>query len=80
VNLSVRAYNLPQARPGQLVDLMGFSYEDLLETRTFWLQCAADEVIEALERTAFSLPPEPHHSLSGRPASPSFTARNPCDI
>jgi DNA-directed RNA polymerase subunit alpha len=36
-------------------DLMGFSYEDLLEIKNFGSK-SADEVIEALERIGISLP------------------------
>jgi DNA-directed RNA polymerase subunit alpha len=50
LNLSVRAYNcLKRAQVNSVSDLMGFSYEDLLEIKNFGSK-SADEVIEALER------------------------------
>jgi DNA-directed RNA polymerase subunit alpha len=49
LNLSVRAYNcLKRAQVNSVSDLMGFSYEDLLEIKNFGSK-SADEVIEALE-------------------------------
>ena len=57
LNLSVRAYNcLKRAQVNSVSDLMGFSYEDLLEIKNFGSK-SADEVIEALERIGISLPP-----------------------
>ena len=56
LNLSVRAYNcLKRAQVNSVSDLMGFSYEDLLEIKNFGSK-SADEVIEALERIGISLP------------------------
>ena len=56
LNLSVRAYNcLKRAQVNSVSDLMGFSYEDLLEIKNFGAK-SADEVIEALERIGISLP------------------------
>ncbi len=56
LNLSVRAYNcLKRAQVNSVSDLMGFSYEDLLEIKNFGSQ-SADEVIEALERIGISIP------------------------
>jgi DNA-directed RNA polymerase subunit alpha len=56
LNLSVRAYNcLKRAQVNSVSDLMGFSYEDLLEIKNFG-STSADEVIEALERIGISLP------------------------
>ena len=56
LNLSVRAYNcLKRAQVNSVSDLMGFSYEDLLEIKNFGSE-SADEVIEALERIGISLP------------------------
>nr|YP_002049214.1 DNA-directed RNA polymerase alpha subunit [Paulinella chromatophora]ACB43004.1 DNA-directed RNA polymerase alpha subunit [Paulinella chromatophora] len=55
LNLSVRAYNcLKRAQVNSVSDLMGFSYEDLLEIKNFGSK-SADEVIEALERIGLSL-------------------------
>jgi DNA-directed RNA polymerase subunit alpha len=54
LNLSVRAYNCLK-RAQVTSDLMGFSYEDLLEIKNFGSK-SADEVIEALERIGISLP------------------------
>ena len=63
LNLSVRAYNcLKRAQVNSVSDLMGFSYEDLLEIKNFGSK-SADEVIEALERIGISIPPEPHLCL-----------------
>ena len=56
LNLSVRAYNcLKRAQVNSVSDLMGFSYEDLLEIKNFGSK-SADEVIEALERIGISIP------------------------
>jgi len=56
LNLSVRAYNcLKRAQVNSVSDLMGFSYEDLLEIKNFGSK-SADEVIEALERIGITLP------------------------
>ena len=56
LNLSVLAYNcLKRAQVNSVSDLMGFSYEDLLEIKNFGSK-SADEVIEALERIGISLP------------------------
>jgi DNA-directed RNA polymerase subunit alpha len=67
LNLSVRAYNcLKRAQVNSVSDLMGFSYEDLLEIKNFGSK-SADEVIEALERIGIT--PEPHQRLSGAPVS-----------
>ena len=56
LNLSVRAYNcLKRAQVNSVSDLMGFSYEDLLEIKNFGSK-SADEVIDALERIGISLP------------------------
>ena len=56
LNLSVRAYNcLKRAQVNSVSDLMGFSYEDLLEIKNFSSK-SADEVIEALERIGISIP------------------------
>jgi len=56
LNLSVRAYNcLTRAQVNSVSDLMGFSYEDLLEIKNFGSK-SADEVIEALERIGISIP------------------------
>ena len=56
LNLSVRAYNcLKRAQVNSVSDLMGFSYEDLLEIKNFGSK-SADEVIEAPERIGISLP------------------------
>jgi len=56
LNLSVRAYNcLKRAQVNSVSDLMGFSYEDLLEIKKFGSK-SADEVIEALERIGISIP------------------------
>ena len=56
LNLSVRAYNcLKRAQVNSVSDLMGFSYEDLLEIKNLGSK-SADEVIEALERIGISLP------------------------
>jgi len=56
LNLSVRAYNcLKRAQVNSVSDLMGYSYEDLLEIKNFGSK-SADEVIEALERIGISLP------------------------
>jgi len=56
LNLSVRAYNcLKRAQVNSVSDLMGFSYEDLLEIKNFGSK-SADEVIEALERIGISNP------------------------
>ena len=55
LNLSVRAYNcLKSAQVNSVSDLMGFSYEDLLEIKNFGSK-SADEVIEALERIGMTL-------------------------
>ncbi|MFN7678226.1 MAG: DNA-directed RNA polymerase subunit alpha C-terminal domain-containing protein, partial [Cyanobacteriota bacterium] len=55
-NLTVRANNcLKRAQVNSVSDLMGFSYEDLLEIKNFGSK-SADEVIEALERIGISLP------------------------
>ncbi|MFM7268716.1 MAG: DNA-directed RNA polymerase subunit alpha C-terminal domain-containing protein, partial [Cyanobium sp.] len=49
-------YNcLKRAQVNSVSDLMGFSYEDLLEIKNFGSK-SADEVIEALERIGISLP------------------------
>lgn len=56
LNLSVRAYNcLKRAQVNSVSDLMGFSYEDLLEIKNFGSK-SADEVIEALERIGITIP------------------------
>ena len=56
LNLSVRAYNcLKRAQVNSVSDLMGFSYEDLLEIKNFGSK-SADEVIEALERIGIQIP------------------------
>ncbi|TGG86925.1 MAG: DNA-directed RNA polymerase subunit alpha [Aphanocapsa feldmannii 277cV] len=56
LNLSVRAYNcLKRAQVNSVSDLMGFSYEDLLEIKNFGSK-SADEVMDALERIGISLP------------------------
>lgn len=56
LNLSVRAYNcLKRAQVNSVSDLMGFSYEDLLESKNFGSK-SADEVNEALERIGISIP------------------------
>ena len=56
LNLSGRAYNcLKRAQVNSVSDLMGFSYEDLLEIKNFGSK-SADEVIEALERIGISIP------------------------
>ena len=56
LNISVRAYNcLKRAQVNSVSDLMGFSYEDLLEIKNFGSK-SADEVIEALERIGISIP------------------------
>ena len=56
LNLSVRAYNcLKRAQVNSVSDLMGFSYDDLLEIKNFGSK-SADEVIEALERIGISIP------------------------
>ena len=56
LQLSVRAYNcLKRAQVNSVSDLMGFSYEDLLEIKNFGSK-SADEVIEALERIGISIP------------------------
>ncbi|WP_413403907.1 MULTISPECIES: DNA-directed RNA polymerase subunit alpha [unclassified Synechococcus] len=56
LNLSVRAYNcLKRAQVNSVSDLMGFSYEDLLEIKNFGSK-SADEVIEALEKIGIQIP------------------------
>ena len=56
LNLSVRAYNcLKRDQVNSVSDLMGVSYEDLLEIKNFGSK-SADEVIEALERIGISIP------------------------
>ena len=46
---------LKRAQVNSVSDLMGFSYEDLLEIKNFGSK-SADEVIEALERIGISIP------------------------
>ena len=56
LDLSERPRNcLKRAQVNSVSDLMGFSYEDLLEIKNFGSK-SADEVIEALERIGISLP------------------------
>ena len=56
LNLSVRAYNcLKRAQVNSVSDVMGCSYEELLEIKNFGSK-SADEVIEALERIGISIP------------------------
>jgi hypothetical protein len=55
LNLSVRAYNcLKNAQVNSVSDLVGFSYEDLLEIKNFG-PASADDVIEALARIGMTL-------------------------
>ena len=46
---------MKRAQVNSVSDLMGFSYEDLLEIKNFGSK-SADEVIEALERIGISIP------------------------
>ncbi len=56
LNLSVRAYNcLKRAQINSVADLVGYSYEDLLEIKNFG-QKSAEEVVESLERIGIKLP------------------------
>jgi hypothetical protein len=55
LNLSVRAYNcLKAVHVDSVSDLMGLSYEDLLEIKNFG-PASADDVIEALARIGMTL-------------------------
>ena len=55
LQLSVRAYNcLKRAQINSVADLVGYSYEDLLEIKNFG-QKSAEEVVEALERIGIKL-------------------------
>lgn len=55
LQLSVRAYNcLKRAQVNSVADLLGYTYEDLLEIKNFG-QKSAEEVVEALERIGIKL-------------------------
>jgi hypothetical protein len=55
LNLSVRAYNcLKSAQINSVSDLVGLSYEDLLEIKNFG-PASAEDVIKALDRIGMNL-------------------------
>jgi hypothetical protein len=70
-NLSMRAYNcLKRAQVNFVSDLMNFSYEDLLEIKSFGSK-SADEVIDALERIGMSLRQSRSPALAEQPVVPT---------
>ena len=71
LNLSVRAYNcLKAVQVDSVSDLMGLSYEDLLEIKNFGSK-SADDVLDALERLGMTLP-QFHPNMSARqPVEPT---------
>jgi hypothetical protein len=69
-NLSMRAYNcLKRAQVNFVSDLMNFSYEDLLEIKSFGSK-SADEVIDALESIGMSLRQGRSPALAEQPVRP----------